>query len=119
MQQYLGLLKGILENDTERGMKMVKGKMDKKIKKIMKHFDFKKVHKVMKLLDWKWNIDDNLEVPSTKQIKENAKRLLEHAYENYRNNPKYTSLSTGGFEVRFDCGEIQLRFVLHEECEEL
>lgn len=98
---------------------MAKRKIDKKIKKIMKHFDFKKVHTVMELLDWKWKIDDNIEVPSTKQIKENVKRLMEQAYKNYRNNPEYVSLSTGGFEVRFEYDEIQLRFVLHEEYEEL
>lgn len=101
------------------GMEMTKRKIDKKIEKVMGRFDFKKVHTVMKLFDWKWKIGDNLEVPSTKQIKENAKRLLEQAYKNYRNNPKYVSLSTGGFEVRLDCGEIQLRFILNEEYEEL
>ena len=52
---------------------MVKRKIDKKIKKIMKHFDFEKVHKVMELLDWKWKTEEGVEVPSIKQLKKYAK----------------------------------------------
>ena len=93
---------------------MVKRKIDKKIKKIMKHFDFEKVHKVMELLDWKWKTEEGLEVPSVKQLKKYAKKQLENVVDNYKKKHEDLYISSGGFETRMEYGELYLRFIVED-----
>lgn len=97
---------------------MVKRKIDKKVKKIMKHFDFKKVHKVMELLDWKWKTEEGLEVPSVKQLKKHAKKQLENVVDNYKKKHEDLYISSGGFETRIEYGELYLRFIVEDMWEE-
>ena len=97
---------------------MVKRKIDKKIKKIMKHFDFEKVHRVIELLDWKWKTEEGLEVPSVKQLKKYAKKQLENVVDNYKKKHEDLYISSGGFETRIEYSELHLRFIVEDMWEE-
>ena len=78
-----------------------------KIKKeILEYFDFDKVQTVMCYLDWQW-AGCNC-VPSTKEIKECAMRLVEEAYSNK------STVATGGFKAAYHFYEDT-----NEECVEL
>jgi hypothetical protein len=46
------------------------------IEKVMENFDFKKVHRTMVALNWKWLIDHELEIPSERVVRSNARRHL-------------------------------------------
>lgn len=83
-------------------------KTKKKIKKILKNFDFEKVHDVMTHLNWTW-YDTDGKAPSIDQLKELAKRLLNEVSE----KEEFYTLHTGGFKAtRYENGTLQLEFVL-------
>lgn len=83
-------------------------KTKKKIKKILKHFDFAQVHDVMTHLNWTWNSTGN-KVPDLDQLKEFAKKLLFEVAD--RNEFYY--LSSGGFKAtRYEDGSLELEFIL-------
>ncbi len=79
--------------------------------KIEQSFDWNKVYNVMKVLDWHWQIHDELYgIPRTDTIKKTARRLLFHIYEQGKG-----STSTGGFSAGMEDGELWLTFQI-EEC---
>ena len=80
--------------------------MKKKIKNIIKYFDFESVNKVMIALDWKWGTYDGEEIPSIETMKTRAKKLLKEAYK------EKTIVSTGGFEAECNDDVLGLRFVV-------
>jgi len=83
-------------------------KTKKKIKKILKNFDFEKVHDVMTHLNWTW-YDTDGKVPSIDQLKELAKKLLYHAAE----KEGFYSSATGGFKAtKYENGTLELEFIL-------
>lgn len=85
-------------------------KTKKKIKKILKHFDFEQVHDVMEHLNWCWKDTDG-KVPSIDQLKDLAKQLLNEVAE----KNEFYSLSTGGLKaLRYENGSMELEFVLTE-----
>lgn len=83
-------------------------KTKKKIKKILKHFDFEKVHNVMTHLNWSWRDTDG-KAPSIDQLKELAKRLLSQVSE----EEGFYSSATGGFKaIKYENGSLELEFIL-------
>lgn len=83
-------------------------KTKKKIKKILKHFDFDQVHNVMEHLNWGWKDTDG-KVPSIDQLKELAEKLLNEVSE--KNG--FYNISTGGFRAfKYENGSLELEFVL-------
>lgn len=83
-------------------------KTKKKIKKILKHFDFDQVHNVMEHLNWGWKDTDG-KVPNIDQLKELAEKLLN---EISGKNEFYT-ISTGGFRaLKYENGTLELEFVV-------
>lgn len=83
-------------------------KTKKKIKKILKNFDFDRVHDVMEHLNWGWKDTDG-KVPSIDQLKELAKKLLNEVSE----KDEFYNISTGGFRAfKYENGSLELEFVL-------
>lgn len=83
-------------------------KTKKKIKKILKHFDFEQVHDVMEHLNWGWKDTDG-KVPSIDQLKDLAKKLLNEVAE----KDKFYTISTGGLKaLRYENGSMGLEFIL-------
>ena len=83
-------------------------KTKKKIKKILKHFDFDQVHGVMEHLNWGWKDTDG-KVPSIDQLKELAEKLLYEVSE----KDEFYNISTGGFRAfKYENGSLELEFVV-------
>ena len=83
-------------------------KTKKKIKKILKHFDFDRVHNVMEHLNWGWKDTDG-KVPSIDQLKDLAKRLLSQVAE----EEGFYSSATGGLKaIKYENGSLELEFIL-------
>lgn len=83
-------------------------KTKKKIKKILKHFDFEKVHNVMTHLNWSWHDTDG-KAPSIDQLKELANRLLSQVAE----EEGFYSSATGGLKaIKYENGSLELEFIL-------
>ena len=83
-------------------------KTKKKIKKILKHFDFDQVHNVMEHLNWGWKDTDG-KVPSIDQLKDLAKRLLNGVSE----KDEFYSLATGGLKAtKYENGTLELEFIV-------
>lgn len=83
-------------------------KTKKKIKKILKNFDFEKVHNVMEHLNWGWKDTDG-KVPSIDQLKELAEKLLNEVSE----KDEFYYISTGGFRAfKYENGSLELEFVV-------
>lgn len=82
---------------------------DKQIKteEIMKNFDFKKVHQIITFLDWKWYIDGEDRIPSIPELKSQARKMIEDAFDGI-------CYSTGGFETENYKGLLTLKFCLEE-----
>ncbi len=70
----------------------------KRIKDIMKYFDFQKVHKVMKLLNWDWAPSTG--IPSVAEIKDNARAKLVKAVTEGNDTDCYCT-SGGGLHVEY------------------
>lgn len=83
-------------------------KTKKKIKKILKHFDFEKVHNVMTHLNWSWHDTDG-KAPSIDQLKDLAKRLLNEVSEK---EEFYSSASGGLKAIKYENGTLELEFIL-------
>lgn len=68
---------------------------------IMETFDFKKVYTAMKALEWKWNDNGEMKVPSLDKIKMMVHKHLLHV----SSYPKGCTVYSGGFEVshQLDC----------------
>jgi len=83
-------------------------KTKKKIKKILKHFDFDQVHDVMEHLNWGWKDTDG-KVPNIDQLKGLAEKLLNEVSE----KDEFNTISTGGFRAfKYENGSLELEFVL-------
>lgn len=88
---------------------------------ILVEFDFDRVYTTMKKLNWSWASINDWEggIPSTRDIKRTAVRLLNSAYNSaLRNTDKYASTATGGLKVTVDIPKdyVQLEFVVTEWC---
>lgn len=86
--------------------------LDEQVEKIMKSFDFKKVHKTMILLDWKWATKKGPQVPSTKAIKAQARKMLAELVDTYDEQVATRRFSTGGFSASRCYDSLFLQFVL-------
>jgi len=76
---------------------------------VLNGFDFDKMHAYMTLVGWDWR--DN-GVPSKHDLFNTARDLVYNALENK------SSTGTGGFEVVYNDGEIQLYFsAIESSCE--
>lgn len=84
------------------------------IDEIMDFFDFDKVHKVMTMLDWKWALNNGLEIPDKSIIRKHARRLLKEVLIN-KKNEEYYYISSGGFKATWQYDELNLEFIL-ETC---
>ena len=69
------------------------------INEIMDFFDFEKVYNVMQALNWKWSLEDRLEVPETYDIRRLARELLIEAVKKVCEGEAKHTTSTGGFEA--------------------
>ncbi len=78
-----------------------------KINYIMNNFDFVRVYSVMSHLKWKWWFVDGERIPSVKEIKAVAKRMLVSATNG-------CSYSTDGFEASFKNNILSLKFNVEE-----
>jgi hypothetical protein len=99
-----------------------------KIDEIMDRFDFDRVHKAMVALNWKWVGAGTSEVPSKYDLKRQARRLLNGAYETMcqEDSDGRGYLATGGFVATFELNKnarprenmnvtVELRFVVESQ----
>ena len=70
---------------------------EKLIEECMDWFDFERVHKAMVLLDWKWGMDDDAEVPDLPSLRKTARGYLRSAIEQCTGT--YFTVGSGGFEA--------------------
>lgn len=84
------------------------------IDEIIENFNFDKVHMAMTMLDWKWAGENGDAVPSMKELKDTARRLLTEAYKDgVEPDYAYNVVATGGFEAYiYDNNAMELKFVL-------
>ena len=91
--------------------------MDDKIDHIMDTFDFKELEEKMTALQWRWYSDEctKLEVPSERQLRQAARRLLKEAANQYKVG---WAIATGGFKATHRVDEegryLTLEFILME-----
>lgn len=79
------------------------------IDEIMDNFEFEKVHKAMAVLGWKWHsVDDGPRVPTVKELRAGARRLLRDCCA----DPERAGMATGGFRVEKSPNELRLVFEL-------
>ena len=90
--------------------------MDKDIENIIKSFDFAKVHKVMEHLEWFWaGSQTESRVPSIGELVLHAKALMEQTQaEALERRINRVALGSGGFQVNYEDGIMNLQFVLDE-----
>lgn len=85
------------------------------IAEVMDGFDFKTVEKVMKALNWCWEIDGKVEVPSISVMKWRAEGLLDGVMLFFGDKVLH-SLSCGGFKATLtETGMLTLEFVVEEQ----
>ncbi len=107
---------------------------DEAINDIMENFDFAKVYKIMVDYNWVWfdRKTQKTRVPTLEEIKDNARELLERAWDQLNETEydysgwKEIFVETGGFNAWVcECGKdvviperhLKLRFILEEwEC---
>ena len=91
-------------------MIMKQNQREAMIAEVMEGFDFEQVHKVMTVLDWKWAIDNGVEmVPTHYRIMKRAEKLLNEVSQ-YEDKLRH-EIATGGFRAVFDENEdLELRF---------
>ena len=70
---------------------------EKLIEECMDWFEFERVHKAMVLLDWKWGMDDDAEVPDLPSLRKTARGYLRSAIEQCTGT--YFTVGSGGFEA--------------------
>jgi len=82
--------------------------------------DVSRIAKVMEFLDWRWYIANN-EVPDERDIRRQARRLLEEAMRSaYKNPDKPIVRATGGLEAsaewvsKKDGIDVRIQFVLSQ-----
>jgi hypothetical protein len=81
---------------------------------ILKNFDFERIWNIMLLTNWTWADKNNKHyIPSMKQLKEVAKRLLNEVVKTKKEN--YWKISTGGFEATKYNKCLSLQFVITDE----
>lgn len=78
--------------------------MDKRIKEIIKSFDWESVRKTVEALEWSWFDGCSNEVPATGDLVCRATELLQEALE------RKSEISTGGFTAKYDDGYLTLAF---------
>jgi len=94
---------------------MITKRDKRRISLVMSHFDFKSAHKMMKAMKWEWASASppHLMVPTVKQLKSVALRLLRDTCE--KESQGY--VSTGGLVAeREDDGNFVLSFIYEESC---
>ena len=70
---------------------------EKLIEECMDWFEFERVHKAMVLLDWKWGMDDDAEVPDLPSLRKTARGYLRSAIEQCTGT--HFTVGSGGFEA--------------------
>lgn len=85
---------------------MTEKEKQKLIDEVIDNFDFVVVHDVMITLNWNWYRNGKKSVPSIKELKEEAKFLLEQSIINH------ISHTCGGLYSSYHDGELGLKFVL-------
>ena len=93
-------------------------KVNEQFNQCFEKFNWEKVHKVMTLLDWTWFIyGGGVRVPNIGELQDNAKRLFITLKEDLikGNLVEGESVSSGGFWVSYQYGEIHLKFVVEEQ----
>ena len=84
------------------------------IEYILKNFDFKYVCNTMSLLDWNWiNSKNERYIPTLKQLKEHAKKMLNEVIQEKHQN--YWKISCGGFETTKHDKCLSLCFVITDK----
>lgn len=72
------------------------------IEQLVDLFDTDRIYAVMTFLQWKWvGSDSENGIPSSKEIKDEARRLLKEAYDNVTNEGDTFTIACGG--VRAFC----------------
>lgn len=83
-------------------------KTKKKIKKILKNFNFEQTHRVMEFLNWTW-FDTDGQSPSADRLKELAEKMLWKVSQ----DEGISSFATGGLKAtKFENGTLMLEFVV-------
>ena len=92
-------------------MIMKQNQREAMIAEVMEGFDFEQVHRVMTVLDWKWAIDNGVEmVPTHYRIMKQAEKLLNDVSQ-YEDKLRH-EIATGGFRAVFDENE-RLDKIMH------
>jgi hypothetical protein len=82
---------------SETSQDVQKLSREDQIKVILEETDFNKIQSVMTFLGWSWfDASAPDKIPNVDELKEEAKRLLEDAYDD-NNNESYSYIATGGF----------------------
>jgi hypothetical protein len=84
------------------------------IDEVMDQFDFGRVAKAMKSLDWKWVLAEE-GVPQEWELRREARRLLDHVYDNGNYSKEGTYMTgTGGFEATYskEYDNLGLKFIV-------
>lgn len=80
--------------------------MNEMIERTLALYDFNKTEELMSKLGWKWLTGvDTLGLPTQHDMWKMARDLLKEAYDNQ------CSIASGGFEARYESGELSLRFI--------
>lgn len=78
------------------------------IRRTLRDFDFVSVLKVMEALDWKWDLDGNLHIPTIGELYQKAESLLISAAKDGNCH------SSGGFQAYSDGTSVELNFTIAE-----
>jgi hypothetical protein len=106
-QSTLNVLSAELSQTRHELEKLRKMLYGNKVDRVIESFNFDKVHKAMVALNWTWR---NEGVPTIKQLKETARKLLKDSSEN-----EFGNIMTGGFKAEYHKdGEFSLEFILAE-----
>lgn len=80
------------------------------IDEVMDNFDFGRVVKAMKAMDWEWFNGNGMSVPDEARARTCVRDLIKTLQEDKECN--FTA--TGGFNVSYKEGELNVKFVLDE-----
>lgn len=108
------LLRGKEDEETENSEK------EELIRDTLANINFENIHKYMEVTEWKWYFEDgSYRVPTSKEIKEQARTLLSEVYDTFKNYNKSCVDEAYGFKASVgydDEGGIEmvLKFVVED-----
>ena len=91
---------------------MTREEFKKLRKELLATIYFDVIHDYMKLTKWTWLSIDGSYIPSKKQLRKAAKRLLRDAYNDSNITQKPASVSYGGFHAEVDDTGMELSFII-------